>query len=180
MFKRKILYTVLFIAAFLLMGCTYTEPKVTAKPVISAEKSIQSEVKEENKENTENKVNTESTNMIIKAGNKEFKAVLYNNETTSVLLEKLPLTVNMSDLNSNEKYYYFDEAFPKNSEKVGSINAGDIMLYGDSCVVLFYKNFNTSYSYTKIGYIENIEGLESALGNSDIDATFKIDEGENL
>ena len=54
------------------------------------------------------------------------------------------------------------------------------MLYGDSCVVLFYKSFNTSYSYTKIGYIENIEGLESALGNSDIDVTFKIDEGENL
>ena len=148
-----------------LMGCGYKAPKTPIK---------------ETKDNTEQISENEENKVIITVGDKEFNAVFYKNETTDALIKKLPITVSMKDLNSNEKYYYFDEAFPKNSEKVGSIDAGDIMLYGDSCVVLFYKSFNTSYSYTKIGYIENIEGLESALGNSDIDVTFKIDEGENL
>lgn len=162
---RKNVFLLFLLASMVLMGCGYKAPKTPIK---------------ETKDNTEQISENEYNKVIITVGDKEFNAVFYKNETTDALIKKLPITVSMKDLNSNEKYYYFDEAFPKNSEKVGSINAGDIMLYGDSCVVLFYKSFNTSYSYTKIGYIENIEGLESALGNSDIDATFKIDEGENL
>ena len=162
---RKNIFLLFLLASMVLMGCGYKAPKTPIK---------------ETKDNTEQISENEENKVIITVGDKEFNAVFYKNETTDALIKKLPITVSMKDLNSNEKYYYFDEAFPKNSEKVGSIDAGDIMLYGDSCVVLFYKSFNTSYSYTKIGYIENIEGLESALGNSDIDVTFKIDEGENL
>ena len=161
---RKNIFLLFLLASMVLMGCGYKAPKTPIK---------------ETKDNTEQISENEYNKVIITVGDKEFNAVFYKNETTDALIKKLPITVSMKDLNSNEKYYYFDEAFPKNSEKVGNIDAGDIMLYGDSCVVLFYKSFNTSYSYTKIGYIENIEGLESALGNSDIDATFKIDEGEN-
>ena len=40
------------------------------------------------------------------------------------------------------------------------IEAGDIMLFGNNCLVVFYKSFNSSYSYTKIGHIENLEELE--------------------
>lgn len=162
---RKNVFLLFLLASMVLMGCGY--------------KALQTPIKE-TKDNTEQISENEENKVIITVGDKEFNAVFYKNETTDALIKKLPITVSMKDLNSNEKYNYFDEAFPKNSEKVGSIDAGDIMLYGDSCVVLFYKSFNTSYSYTKIGYIENIEGLESALGNSDIDVTFKIDEGENL
>ena len=163
--ERKNIFLLFLLASMVLMGCGYKAPKTPIK---------------ETKDNTEQISENEDNKVIITVGDKEFNAVFYKNETTDALIKQLPITVSMKDLNSNEKYYYFDEAFPKNSEKVGSIDAGDIMLYGDSCVVLFYKSFNTSYSYTKIGYIENIEGLESALGNSDIDVTFKIDEGENL
>lgn len=42
---------------------------------------------------------------------------------------------------------------------MGSIHAGDIMLYGASCLVLFYEDFNTSYRYTPLGYIEDPDGL---------------------
>ena len=40
------------------------------------------------------------------------------------------------------------------------INAGDIMLYGNNCLVVFYKSFDTTYSYTKIGHIDNLPNLD--------------------
>ena len=56
--------------------------------------------------------------------------------------------------------------------RVGKIRAGDIMLYGDSCVVIFYKNFSTSYSYTRIGTIKDTSALESAVGKGGVTVNF--------
>lgn len=33
------------------------------------------------------------------------------------------------------------------------------MLYGDNCLVIFYKSFSTNYDYTKIGHIDNLPNL---------------------
>jgi hypothetical protein len=70
----------------------------------------------------------------------------------------------MQELNGNEKYVYLDNTFPSNPVKVNHINKGDIMLYGKDCLVIFYKSFDTSYSYTKIGHIDNLNDL----GNNNI------------
>jgi hypothetical protein len=43
------------------------------------------------------------------------------------------------------------------------------MLFGDNWLVLFYKSFDTPYSYTKIGHINNI----ADLGNDDIKVRFE-------
>jgi hypothetical protein len=94
-----------------------------------------------------------------------FTAKLYDNTTTQVLLENLPMTLDMTDLHNNEKYHYLPHKLPTEAERVVNINAGDIMLYGSDCLVLFYESFSTSYSYTRLGYIENSEGLKDALGN---------------
>ena len=67
----------------------------------------------------------------------------------------------MNELNGNEKYIYIDFTLPVNTTKTKQINAGDIMLYGNNCLVIFYKTFNTSYSYTKIGHIDNLPNLSS-------------------
>lgn len=85
----------------------------------------------------------------------------------------LPLTLNMIDLNDNEKYYNLFDKLPVNSEKVGSIKKGDIMLYGDNCIVVFYESFNTPYRYTKIGHIEDVYKLSETLGSGNINITFK-------
>lgn len=47
------------------------------------------------------------------------------------------------------------------------------MLYGPSCVVLFYESFATPYSYTRIGKAENAEGLAQALGSGDVRVRFE-------
>ena len=84
-----------------------------------------------------------------------------------------PLTIKMSELNGNEKYYYLDKSLPSNPKKVGSITAGDVMLYGDDCVVIFYKSFSTSYKYTKIGHITNPDKLPKALGSGSVKVMFE-------
>lgn len=85
----------------------------------------------------------------------------------------LPLTLEMSELNGNEKFIYLDSGFTTSSENVGYINKGDIMLYGSSCVVLFYDSFSTPYSYTRLGYIDDPRGLENAVGSGSVTVTFE-------
>ena len=75
----------------------------------------------------------------------------------------------MNELNGNEKYAYLDITLPINSSNPKKINRGDVMLYNDNCIVIFYKSFDTSYSYTKIGNIDNLPDL----GNSSITVEFK-------
>ena len=105
----------------------------------------------------------------------DFTAMFYDNETTRELLNRLPLEISMSELNGNEKYYYFDESLPTNSYRPGSISTGDIMLYGNDCLVIFYENFETPYSYTRLGKIDNVDNLKNALGNGNVNVTISID-----
>ena len=114
-------------------------------------------------------------NIIITIKNKKYEAILYDNSTTKELIKKFPITITMSDLNGNEKYYNFSKSFSTSSENVASINKGDIMLFGDNCLVIFYKSFSTRYRYTKLGYIKNLEDLENSLGKGDISITFNIE-----
>ena len=65
-----------------------------------------------------------------------------------------------------------DESLPTSSQRVGQIRTGDLMLYGSDCLVLFYESFQTAYSYTTLGRVENAEGLAAALGTGDVEVTF--------
>ena len=79
----------------------------------------------------------------------------------------------MSELNGNEKYYYLSNSLPTNADRPSNIHIGDLMLYGDSCLVLFYENFSTSYSYTPLGQIDEPNSLADAVGNGNIEITFR-------
>ena len=122
--------------------------------------------------NTNN--NPSEGNMKIKVtiGSKEFIAVLYDNTTARNFSALLPLTLDMSELNGNEKYNYLSDNLPTATERVGRIKIGDLMLYGSNCLVLFYKNFSTSYSYTKLGAIEDVSELSAALGGGSVQIRF--------
>ncbi len=126
--------------------------------------------KQETDINTNEEVEGENLSMKINLtinGN-NFTATLEDNETTRELLNRLPLELNMSELNGNEKYYYFDDSLPTNSYRPGSINTGDIMLYGNDCLVIFYESFNTTYSYTRIGRIDNANNLDKVVGSGSV------------
>ena len=122
-----------------------------------------------------NKVKTsEAIDLLIMEGEKTYSAKLYNNQTTQALVEGFPLTVDMSELNGNEKYYYLSNRLSTVSEQPGKIYTGDIMLYGDDCLVVFYETFSTSYKYTQLGYIEDAAGFVKAVGEGNVQATFML------
>ena len=101
----------------------------------------------------------------ISAGGENFTATLDSTQAANELVERLPMTLDMSELNGNEKYYYLDTPLTSESSRVGQINAGDIMLFGDDCLVIFYESFATGYSYTQLGRIDDASGLAEALGS---------------
>ena len=108
------------------------------------------------KNEIEDKEERMSNNINIIINNKEYNVQLEQNETAKQFYNMIPKRFNMNELNGNEKYVYLDEEFPTNSNVPNKIEVGDIMLFGNNCLVIFYKSFNTSYSYTKIGHIENL------------------------
>ncbi|RKT01805.1 cyclophilin-like fold protein [Chryseobacterium defluvii] len=109
----------------------------------------------------------------IKVGSQTFTATLLDNNSAKAFKEMLPLTINMVELNANEKYYDLPNSLPTNSSNPGTIKNGDLMLYGSKTLVLFYKIFSTSYSYTKLGSVDDVTGLASALGSGNVTITFE-------
>ena len=135
--------TILFLVSFLIFGCYKNDQNNLNSIKVSDDK-------------------LSSLNITI--NNKEYTIILEDNDTVKEFASILPKKLTMKELNGNEKYVYLDETLVVNPSNVKTINAGDVMIYGNNCLVIFYKTFNTSYSYTKIGHIDNLPDL----GNKDI------------
>ena len=121
------------------------------------------------------KIDRKQTRINIQSRNKIFTARLLDNRSSQALLTLLPLTISMIELNRNEKYYALLKDLPTQSQQVRTINNGDLMLYGSNTLVLFYESFNTPYSYTKLGYIEDVSELANTLGTGNIEVTFRLE-----
>ena len=111
----------------------------------------------------------------IKIGTRTFTATLFDNATAAAFKALLPMTVDMVELNRNEKYVELSRSLPANASNPATIHSGDLMLYGSSTLVLFYKAFSTTYSYTRIGRIDDISGLAVALGPGNVTVSFELE-----
>ena len=116
--------------------------------------------------------------MKMEVGGQTFTVTLLDNPTTRALLERLPMTVSMGELNGNEKYYYLPESLPTDSQRPGNIHAGDLMLYGSDCLVLFYESFSSGYSYTHLGRVDDPAGLAETLGAGSVEVTFSVEDSK--
>ena len=112
--------------------------------------------------------------LLLTVNGQTFSATLADTPTARALLAQLPLSVSMQELNGNEKYYYLPESLPTDAQQPGSIRAGDLMLYGADCLVLFYADFSTSYSYTRLGVLDDPEGLAQALGDGAVTISWHL------
>ena len=118
-------------------------------------------------------LNANENSIKIVVSNEIFELKLYENITVEEFKKLLPLTLNMKDLHNNEKYTTLPKTLTTNKEYPRTIKKGELMLFGSDTLVLFYDSFSTSYSYTKIGVIEDLKGLSKALGKSNITIKFK-------
>ena len=118
--------------------------------------------------NTQPEDNNMTINITI--GDKVFRADIETSETGKAFLARLPLTLDMSELNGNEKYCY-GVSLPRADKYFDTLAAGDLMLYSGNCVVLFYGTAG-GYSYTRIGRLQTVDGLADALGDGSVTVTF--------
>ena len=111
----------------------------------------------------------------IIVNNQEFTATMQDNTASQELLQMLPLQLEMTELNGNEKYHQFsDKKFSTNSHIVKNIANGDLMIFGNNYLVIFYKNFTqNNYAYTPIGKIDNPKNLPQALGRGNVKIQIK-------
>lgn len=79
------------------------------------------------------------------------------------LLEMLPLELNLTELNGNEKYGALPQSLPVERFKPGTIHAGDVLLWQDDTLVIFYETFGSGYSYTALGKISDPNRLKAQI-----------------
>lgn len=120
-------------------------------------------------------LNASSMKLKISVGSNTFNATFYDNAISTAFKGRLPLTINMSELNENEKYFDLPDNLPANASNPGTIQTGDLMLYGSNTLVLFYKSFSTSYSYTRIARVDNPTGLAAALRSGNVTVKFGLE-----
>ena len=164
------------------VSCSTDEPELPPQTEQPSMPEVPNSPNEPNSPNTPDSPNDGNNNadnpmnnqLKITIGSVSFSVTLEANATTKAFKAQLPMTVNMSELNGNEKYYNLSIGLPTASANPGTIRAGDLMLYGSTTLVLFYDTFSTSYSYTRLGRIDNASGLASALGSGSVQVTFEL------
>ena len=114
----------------------------------------------------------EKTHVWMSIGTTRFAVTLEDNPTARAFAQLLPATFDMTELNGNEKLVRLPRSLPSKPSRPGTIRTGDILLYGDNTVVVFYETFQSSYSYTRIGRVVEAEGLAKALGPGNPRVTF--------
>lgn len=119
----------------------------------------------------ENKV----ANMNVQIGGVVFSATLEENEAVSALVEMMresPVAIQMSDYSGFEKVGPLGTSLPASNSQT-TAQAGDIVLYNGNQIVIFYGS--NSWSYTRLGHIDNLTGWEDALGSGDVAVTFSLE-----
>lgn len=118
---------------------------------------------------------SEESRMWITVGERRFAITLTDNEAARAFVVTLPLTLDMEDLHGNEKKKELPDALPTRESRPGTIRNGDIMLWGSRTVVIFYQTFDSTYSYTRLGRVDDPTGLAQVLGRGDVRVVFSQD-----
>ena len=102
---------------------------------------------------------TDDSVFYISAGGKQIKVKMVENAATGKLKEMLAagdLTINMIR-NGFEQYGSLGTSLPSNDTYI-TAQAGDVLLYNSNTLCVFYAS--NSYSYTRIGKVENMNNNE--------------------
>lgn len=143
-----------------------------AESVKETERSETDTAETEIQNNTEeNKV----ANMNVQVGDVVFSATLEENEAVSALVEMMresPVVIQMRDYSGFEKVGPLGTSLPVSNSQT-TTKAGDIVLYNGNQIVIFYGS--NSWSYTRLGHIDDLTGWEDALGSGEVTMTLSLE-----
>ena len=114
--------------------------------------------------------------MNVQVGGSTFTATLEENEAVDALVEMMeqgPVTIQMSDYSGFEKVGPLGTSLPTSNQQT-TTQAGDIVLYQGNQIVMFYGS--NSWSYTRLGHIDDLTGWEEAVGSGDVTVTFSLED----
>jgi hypothetical protein len=114
----------------------------------------------------------EKPRMWMSIGSQRFSVMLEENPAARAFSKMLPATFQMTELNGNEKFVRLPRSLPTNASRLGTLRLGDVVLYGDDTVVVFYETFQSNYSYTRLGRVVEVDGLAKALGTGNPRVSF--------
>ena len=150
----------------------------SAEATSEAESVQETEMNETGAAETDIQNNTEEntvTNMNVQVGDVVFSATLEENEAVSALVEMMresTVVVQMSDYSGFEKVGPLGASLPASNSQT-TTQAGDIVLYNGNQIVIFYGS--NSWSYTRLGHIDDLTGWEEALGSGDVTVIFSLE-----
>lgn len=136
------------------------------------------DIQQENTEQNEISFNMEEDivkKMTLQIGNSSFTASLENNATVDAFVKMMrnaPVIITMSDYSGFEKVGSLGTSLPADDRQI-TTHAGDIVLYNGNQIVIFYSS--NSWSYTRLGTIDDLSGWEDALGSGDVTVTFSLE-----
>ena len=114
--------------------------------------------------------------MNVQIGDYTFTATLEQNQAVNELIDMMkegPVTIEMSDYSGFEKVGPLGKGLTTDNHQT-TTTEGDIVLYSGNQIVIFYGS--NSWSYTRIGKIDDLTDWQKALGSGDVTAVFTVAE----
>ena len=165
MMKKKVFFLLFLLlsTSVLMDGCGSQE---SSAPSQEAENKKSEWVEEENGE----------MKMNVNVNGQDFTATLEQNSAVSALVQMMengPVTLQLSDYAGFEKVGPLGQSLPASNSQT-TTQSGDIVLYQGNQIVMFYGS--NSWSYTRIGRIDDLTGWEEALGSGDVTVPLSVED----
>ena len=169
--KRFLSFSVCVGLMFVLAACGTANPAQSSSSASTSEEgsaqagSDAAQEPETALEETDMKLNVE-------VNGTTFTATLENNAAVEAFMEMMreaPVVIEMRDYSGFEKVGSLGASLPTSNSQT-TTQAGDIVLYNGNQIVIFYGS--NSWSYTRLGKIDDLTGWEEALGSGDVTVTF--------
>ena len=147
---------------------------IVSEPLQQPASSVESESQTTDRETMAEEIS--AMNMMVQVGGSTFTATLEENTAVDALVEMMeqePVTIQMSDYSGFEKVGPLGTSLPTSNQQT-TTQAGDIVLYQGNQIVMFYGS--NSWSYTRLGHIDDLTSWEEALGSGDVTVTFSLED----
>lgn len=167
---KKILFILIAMVLFM-AGCT-SEPEIKETQELQSQYNILSDEETSNYMNEKN----ENTNLTLSVDGTPLRVKWENNSSVSALKELAAdgnFTIKAHQYGGFEQVGSLPQRIESNDVHM-TAEPGDIMLYSSNSVVVYYGT--NTWSYTKLGHIENLSEaeLQELLSGETVTLTFSL------